>query len=135
MSDRQIQNAKIVSTTLGWEDHGIFTAFVNLEYDGGAQGFGGYGLDAYVGERGKGSRVGTAGGLQFVMEVCRVVGVERWEQLPGNYVRADADWSKVHRIGHITKELWFDPAEMFERMRPEFEKQMAGGGPRDQNPT
>ncbi len=114
--EREIKNAKITSTMLGWEDHGIFTCMIQLDYDGSGQGFGGYGLDDYVGERGKGRRMGTAYGLEFIMRVCQVVGVEKWEDLPGKYVRADAEHVKVHRIGHITADRWFDPAVLFTEM-------------------
>jgi len=114
---REIKNARIRRTMLGWEDHGIFTCMIDLDYDGGGQGFGGYGLDRHNGERSaKSERLGTAYGLQFVMEICRVVGVEKWEDLPGKYVRADAAHEKVYRIGHITADKWFDPAELFAKM-------------------
>lgn len=110
---REIKNARIRSTMLGWEDHGIFTCMIDLDYDGGGQGFGGYSLDEYLGERGNGKRLGTAAGLNFIMRVCEVVGVTKWEDLVGKYVRADAEHVKVHRIGHITADKWFDPAELF----------------------
>jgi hypothetical protein len=113
MMEREIKNARIRSTTLGWEDHGIFTAFVDLEYDGSGQGFGGYALDEWRGERNAtGKRFGTSWGMEFIMRVCEIVGVKRWEELPGKYVRADADSGKVYRVGHITADKWFDPAEL-----------------------
>ena len=39
-------NAKIKSTKLGYEDHGILTCFLILEQESSSQGFGGYRLDA-----------------------------------------------------------------------------------------
>lgn len=109
--DREIKNAKITSTTLGTEDHGIVSMFVHLDYSGSGQGFGGFCLDTPI-EDASGKflrREGTAWGMEFIMRVLATVGVERWEQLPGKYVRADAEWGTVHRIGHITEDKWFDP--------------------------
>lgn len=39
-------NAKIKSTMLGFEDHGIMTCFLQLEQASSGQCFGGYRLDA-----------------------------------------------------------------------------------------
>ena len=39
----EIRNAVIQSTMLGYEDHGILTCFLHLDYSGAGQGFGGYG--------------------------------------------------------------------------------------------
>ena len=111
--EREIKNARIESTMLGTEDHGIFTAYVMLDYGGSGQGFGGYALDTWVGPRdGTGARRGTAYGMQWVIEVCRVVGVTKWEDLKGKHVRVDADFGKIYRIGHIIKDVWFDPAQL-----------------------
>ena len=116
MSNREIRNAKIESTFLGYEDHGIFTVFLNLRWSGAGQGFGGYALDQYVGT--PGPRRGTGAGLSFIMRCCDVVGVKSWEELPGKFIRIDHDHSKIYRIGHITDDKWFDPAEMFAAERP-----------------
>ena len=110
MSDRQIRNARIRSTQLGIEDHGVLTAFLHLEYAGSVQGFGGYALDDWREKEGR--RVGTAWGMEFIARVLALVGAEKWEDLPGHYVRADCDYSKVHRIGHITEDRWFDPQDI-----------------------
>lgn len=84
------QLAKINRTQLGIEDHGIFTAMLDVSYEGSAgQGIGGYCLDEprrsdddkdFLG------RFGTAEGMQFVMEILRAVGVESWEQLVGKMI-------------------------------------------------
>ncbi len=100
---RAIKNAKILSTKLGPEDHGIFSAYVHLKYGAGQQGFGGYDL-----------RVGGSA-YQFIDRVLRAAGVNCWEKLPGTHVRVDAEHSKVHSIGHIIDDdKWFDPKEMYE---------------------
>lgn len=105
----ETKNARIASTMLGIEDHGILSSFIHLEYDGGGQGFGGYSLDTPV----KGSydfkRVGTAWGMEFIRRVLDTLGVNNWEQLPGTHCRVKAEHCKVHAIGHIIKDKWFSP--------------------------
>lgn len=76
--------AKIKSTHLGLEDHGIATAYLHCEWDGAGIGVGGYGLDAPVERDGKFShREGTGYGLDHLMALVRTVGVESWEKLAG----------------------------------------------------
>jgi len=98
-------NALIESTMLGVEDHGILSCFLHLKYDGSGQGFGGYSLDTYNGKE----REGTAWGMEFVRRILEVLEADKWEDLPGMYLRAKHTWSKVSEIGHITKDKWFNP--------------------------
>ena len=107
MSDQEIRNARIESTMLGVEDHGILTCSVHLDYGGTGQSFGGFGLDEWVEE--KKCRCGTAYGMEFIRRVLGVVGVERWEDLPGKHVRVKAEYCKVHALGNILKDEWFCP--------------------------
>lgn len=110
------RNAKIRSTHLGCEDHGIMTVWINLEWEGGGQGFGGYALDQWEAARNK--RIGTAYGMQFIMAILDTLEVERWEKLVGTVVRIRAEYTKVHAIGHFLKDQWFDPAELLIEMKP-----------------
>lgn len=95
----ELRNAIIKKTTLGTEDHG-FTAWLHLEWEGGGQGFGGYGLN------------GAAASV-FIQGVLNTVGVYYWEELPGKHVRIESNSSRISRIGHILRNKWFDPAEAF----------------------
>ena len=104
---REIKNAKISGTMLGLEDHGIMTCMLYLDYGGSSQGFGGYGFDEYYKKIDK--RLGTAWGMEFIKRVLEICDSEKWEDLKGKYVRADSEFGCVHRIGHITKDIWFDP--------------------------
>lgn len=94
MSNREL--AKITSTFLGIEDHGILTAYLYVDYEGGSsQGIGGYALDEpqrdaddkFLG------RFGTAEGMQWVAAVIRVTGAKSWEDVHGRmiYVIRDGD--------------------------------------------
>lgn len=107
MSAIERKNAVITSTSLGAEDHGIFTVSLCLEYESGVQCFGGYAMDSY--DKIKKRRVGTAYGLEFIKRVMDTVGVTEWSQLAGKHIRAEAEHIKVHAIGHIVKDKWFNP--------------------------
>lgn len=72
--------AKINSTSLGWEDHGILTAMLHLTWEGAGIGTGGYCLDSYVKDA---PRRGTAYGLDHIMRIMETVGVDKWEDLKG----------------------------------------------------
>ena len=76
--------ARIKSTHLGTEDHGILTAYLHVEGDGWGIGVGGYGLDTYDEERKE--RVPTAYGLDHIVQMARTVGASSWEKLPGREV-------------------------------------------------
>lgn len=103
-----IKNAKITSVSLGFEDHGILTCWLNLDYGGSGQGFGGYGFSHTP----KHKPIGAADFADFIIGILRTLEVETWEKLPGKVIRADAEHSKVSRIGHALKDQWFDPQEV-----------------------
>jgi len=105
---REIENARITSTMLGVEDHGILTAFVTLEYKSGMQSFGGY----CMGNHDRHKRTESGFCADFIVNVLSVVGVEKWEDLIGKHVRADHDSMKVYAIGNLLKDEWFDPKEI-----------------------
>lgn len=98
----EIRNAKITGTMLGFEDHGIMTAFVNTMSGSLGQGFGGYSMNGEW-------------GMEFIKAVLKTLDVESWEQLKGTHCRLDASIDKIHRIGHIIDNKWFDPKEDLKR--------------------
>lgn len=106
----EIRNAKIESTMLGYEDHGILTCFVHLDYGGSGQGFGGYGLDQY--DKATDKRKGSAYGIAFIKGILDTLEVEKWEDLKGTHCRAEATFGKVLAIGHILKDKWFYPEKV-----------------------
>ena len=94
------KNAKIVSTMLGREDHGIFTFMLNLRYNGGSgQGAGGICLG--------GDKVDSICG-PMIARILEVVGVMTWEELPGQPIRVKAEQAKVHAIGHYLDDKWIN---------------------------
>ncbi len=100
-------NARIKSTMLGVEDHGILTFFIHLEWAGACQGLGGYGLD-YQKSRDDETRVGNGCALIAIRKILEVVGVRRWEDLPGQLVRIKEGHDHKLIIGNIIEDVWFD---------------------------
>ena len=112
----EIKNAVIESTMLGYEDHGIFTCFLTLNYGVSGQGFGGYGLDKPL-EDDDGNficRTGSAYGMNFIINILKIVGVEKWEELVGKNIRVKATHNKIISIGHFLDDTRFDPSELKE---------------------
>lgn len=111
-------NAKIANTMLGFEDHGIMTFFLYLEWPGAGQGLGGFAID--IGSRESGERRGFGAGISAIRKILEVVGVQKWEDLKGKLVRAKVDgWgsSRVPIIGNILEDKWFDLKDFMERHR------------------
>jgi len=103
----EIVNARIESTMLGIEDHGIMTFMITLDYGGSGQGYGGYAFDSYNKETKK--RVGSAFGIEAIRSLLEAVGVTCWEDLEGKYVRVEREegWSgKIYSVGHIVEPNW-----------------------------
>lgn len=111
----EIKNAIIQNTHLGFEDHGVFTCYLWLDYGGIQQSFGGYSLDTPVKKLTGGYpyRRGTDYGMEFINLVLRTVGVEKWEDLKGKYIRVCTPTGlgsgPIIKIGHIIKDIWFEP--------------------------
>ena len=112
-----IKNAIIKSTMLGREDHGIMTFMIFVEFDKCVTcGVGGYMLDEYDKESNK--RVFFFFSMETISKVLDVVGVDRWEALPGKYIRiVDNGWgSTINKIGNIIEDKWFDLRKFLERL-------------------
>jgi hypothetical protein len=110
-----IDNCKIISTQLGTEDHGVLTCYIMVEGDGWGCGFGGYALDDY--NPVLKMRLATAKGFQAITEILKVVGVENWEDLKGQYIRAEHQGcgGGIMKIGHLMKDQWFSFKEFFQK--------------------
>lgn len=113
---KTIENAKITSTALGREDHGIFTSMIYLEGGGWGVGFGGYSLDEY--DKTTKTRVFTAEGGEAINQILETLEVSNWEDLPGKYVRCKFDdLRQCVAIGHLLKDQWFSFKEFFKEYR------------------
>lgn len=48
-------------------------------------------------------------GINPVIRVCEIVGVESWEQLQGKHCRVVRENGLLKGIGHIVKDTWYYP--------------------------
>lgn len=96
-----VRNAKIESTYLGIEDHGIFTALVMVDYGGSVQG-----LQVCLGH----GKTGYA--FHVLTGILEAVEAEQWERLPGKAVRVKIEGSLIRAIGHFLKDKWCNPQEL-----------------------
>lgn len=107
MDTIETKNARIDSTFLGIEDHGIMTFVLGLDYgDSGHQGAGTYALDEWDEVNSK--RRGMSKSIELIRKILEIVSVEKWEDLEGKFIRVKAEHCKVHAIGNITKNEWLD---------------------------
>jgi len=98
----EIFNAKVRDTFIGIEDHGIFTAFIQLDLsDGTTQAFGTYDLRTHD------------AAFKFVAGCLRICESESWEKLKGSTLRARRDDERLTAIGKLLKDDWFEPAYMW----------------------
>lgn len=109
----EIKNAKITNADLDMRDHGCMTMRITLDGDGWGVNYGGYCLGhGYLGAK---EFDGSAKGMESIMRIMDVVGVECFSDLTGKYVRvATKGWgTTVKIIGNVIKDQWFDIEEFF----------------------
>lgn len=112
MSDIEIKNAVIKRAGLEKDGgHGCLTAWLDLDFGGLCQAFGGLAL--YLPPDFSHHRLLSHAG-HFIWRVMEVAGVTKWEDLPGKTIRVKTTWTRIHAIGHIVKDDWFDPREDFD---------------------
>lgn len=109
----KIENARIANADLSMEDHGCLT--FNMELNGGGWGcvYGGYCIGkGYLGAR---ESEGSAKGNEYIMRIMDTVGVSKFSDLEGKYIRVATKGlgSVVKIIGNIIKDQWFDPEQFF----------------------
>ena len=110
----ETRNAIIKSVSITNDDHGILSAWLHLDYGGSGQGFGGYVLYVPKDFKARTNQKNYAG--HFIWRTMEVAGVYEWGELPGKTIRVRCDAGKIHAIGNIIKEDWFNPSEDFKLM-------------------
>ena len=112
----KIVNAQIDETFFGREEHGILTCYLYLKGNGFGVGLGGRVLDGY--DKSKKKRVATQEGFEFIDRIMTVVGVKKWEDLVGEYVRIEVPeagfGSKITKVGNLIKDDWLDFEKFFD---------------------
>lgn len=113
-----IENAKITNVSITMEEHGCLTFWLTLEGEGWGCGYGGYCIgkgylnaDEFTADNGN--------GLVAMMKIMDTIGVERWEDLKGQYCRVEVgSWGdRITTIGNIMKNKWFNIEEFFSKRR------------------
>lgn len=113
-SGYRIGNSLIVSADLSMRDYGCLVMSLDLRGQANVC-FGGH----YLGKGYLGAKddfwKGSAAGLEYIMRIMDVVGVECFQDLKGKYVRVAHKGlgSSVKIIGNITEEKWFDAKSFF----------------------
>lgn len=113
----EIKNAIIESATITNDDGGLLSAWLNLDYGGSGQGFGGYSLYLPKSFKHHSLQCNYAG--HFIWRVMEIAGVNEWSKLPGKTIRVRCEHIKVYAVGHIVKDDWFCPSEDFGRAEQE----------------
>ncbi len=103
--------AKIERTTLGYEDHGIFTCVLHLSYGSSGQGAGTYSLDDYDDSLKR--RRGTAFGMDWIIRAMKACGVDEWSKVKGRTVLAVFDSDSWNEPVLGIKPLPTEPGEPF----------------------
>ena len=109
----EIKNAKITNVSLTMEDWGCLTFYITLDGGGWGCNYGGYCIGkGYLGAK---NFQGSAAGLEVLMRIMDIVGVEKWEELKGKYCRVKTEgWGgTIQAIGNILKDEWFDVKEFY----------------------
>ena len=110
-----IENALITNVDLSMADHGCLTLAMTLEGGGWGVVYGGYCLGkGYLGADDD-FFDGSAAGMEYLIRIMDTVGVEKFQDLKGKYIRiATKRWcDSVKIIGNIINDKWFDPETFF----------------------
>ena len=109
----EIVNALIENVSLSMADHGALCYYLTLKMNGLGCSYGGRVIGkGYLGAK---EFQGYEKGTEALMRIMDVVGVHRWEDMKGKYVRVELPgWGGiVDRIGNIIEDKWFSQSEFF----------------------
>lgn len=110
-----IQNCEIDFVDLSIADHGVCTLSIGLNGHGWGCVYGGYVLGH--GYLGADDDVfdGSATGMESIIRIMNVVGVERFNSMKGKIIRAATKgWgSSIKIIGNVIEDNWFDIESFF----------------------
>lgn len=110
----EIKNAIIKGARITTADHGVLTIWLDLDYGGSGQGFGGHALYLPKNWRHHEKNSNYAG--HFIWRVMEIAGVLEWSNIVGKTIRVQGDNSGITAIGHIVKTDWFNPTKEFKEI-------------------
>ncbi|MHC5536844.1 hypothetical protein ACYOEI_01060 [Singulisphaera rosea] len=106
----EIRNAVIERAVINDAERGMLTAWLQLNYGGTGQGFGGYAL--YLPKTYSHHKVESPAG-HFIWRCMEIAGVTSWDAIAGKTIRVKLDkpgfGGSILGIGHIVKDDWFYP--------------------------
>ena len=114
----EIKEYRIISTHLGYEADGIFTFWLRLKGgDGIYVSVGGYALDSpdTLGIGLLAKRILTVKGATLIAKILDTVGVATWEELHGEYIRAEDNvfGGYITKFGNLFEDKWIDLDDYF----------------------
>ena len=118
MNNENIENALIESVSLSMAEHGVLTYYIGFSLaNGWHAGIGGYCIGH--GYLGADEFSGYEKGIEALMRIMDVVGVERWEDILGKHIRVVTEGlgGRIHKIGNIMENKWFDEEAFFKKER------------------
>lgn len=111
----ELLNAEVTNVSLNMNDHGCLTLLITLRGAGWGVVYGGYCLGkGYLGADDDFFE-GSAKGMEAIMRIMDVVGVEALEDMKGKYARIASKGlgSSVKIIGNVISDKWFDYESFF----------------------
>lgn len=110
----EIENAQISSVSISMADHGVLTFRIFIKGHSWGCSLGNF-MNG-VGHLGAKEWRGNGSAIVAMMKIMDTVGVEKWEDLEGKYVRVKSEgWgSTMHCIGNLIEDKWFDLKEFFQ---------------------
>lgn len=115
-----IENARITSVDLSMADHGILTLQIAIKGDGWGCCLGGYILGN--GCLGAKEFNGSPKGIEEIMRIMDVIGVNKFNDMVGKYIRVEKGegWGDIiHKFGNIIEDKWFDYKEFYKEENKE----------------
>lgn len=117
----EILNAKIEDVSLTMADHGCLTFYLHLKMQNAGVSVGGYCIGhGYLGAK---EFDGYDKGTEVLMRIMDTVGVDKWEDLKGKFIRIKSNgWgSIIDEIGNIIDDKWLNFREFFTKKVKEEE--------------
>jgi len=105
--EAKIKNAIIKNVKIE-ANNGILTIWVDVDYGGSGQTFGGFNL--YTPSEGLDTKNYTG---HFIWELLKISGVNDISKVKGKSIRIKSTYRNIESIGHIVNDIWFNPVEDF----------------------
>ena len=113
----KIENVQISRVDLSMADYGVLTLEMPITGNGWGCVYGGRVIgQGYLGAK---EFKGTPMGIEYIMRIMDIVGVEKFNEMRGKYIRvARTRWGDPIRIiGNLIKDRWFDADRFFENTK------------------